>query len=96
MNVMTALTWAIRLVIFSFLVVFAVQNTDPVSLHFVLDHVWQAPLVIVLLAFFAGGAVLGVLSVLGVIYRQRREISRLRQLAGKLPNESLPDTPPAL
>ncbi|PKO33760.1 MAG: DUF1049 domain-containing protein [Betaproteobacteria bacterium HGW-Betaproteobacteria-7] len=96
MNVMTALTWAIRLVIFSFLVVFAVQNTDPVTLNFVLDHVWQAPLVIVLLAFFAAGAVLGLLSVVGVIYRQRREIANLRQLTAKLPAASAPDIPPAL
>jgi uncharacterized integral membrane protein len=93
---MTALTWAIRLVIFSFLVVFAVQNTDPVTLNFVLDHVWQAPLVIVLLAFFAAGAVLGLLSVVGVIYRQRREIANLRQLTAKLPAASAPDIPPAL
>ena len=93
---MTALTWAIRLVIFSFLVVFAVQNTDPVTLNFVLDHVWQAPLVIVLLAFFAAGAVLGLLSVVGVIYRQRREISRLRQLTAKLPAESVSELPPVL
>lgn len=93
---MTALTWAARLVIFSFLVVFAVQNTDPVTLNFVLDHVWQAPLVIILLAFFAAGALLGVLSVLGVIYRQRREISRLRRLAAKLPPESVAEIPPAL
>jgi putative membrane protein len=93
---MTALTWAIRLIIFSFLVVFAVQNTDPVSLHFLLDHVWQAPLVIILLAFFAGGALLGVLSVVGVIFRQRREISRLKLAAGKpLPAETL-QTPPAV
>lgn len=93
---MTVLTWVIRLIIFFFLVVFAVQNTAPVTLNFVLDHVWQAPLVIVLLAFFAAGAVLGVLSVLGVIYRQRREISRLRQLAPKAAPQSAPELPPAL
>lgn len=92
---MTVLTWAIRLIIFSFLVVFAIQNTDPVSLNFVLGHSWQAPLVIVLLAFFAGGVVLGVLSVLGVIYRQRREISRLKRSAGQSPVVAAPEPPPA-
>ncbi|MDP3539045.1 MAG: LapA family protein [Azonexus sp.] len=91
---MTALTWALRLIVFSFLVVFAVQNTDPVSLNFVLGQVWQAPLVIVLLAFFAGGAVLGVLSVVGVIYHQRREISRLKRVAAKLPASVIPELPP--
>ena len=91
---MTALTWAVRLIIFSFLLVFALRNTEPVTLRFILDQVWQAPLVIILLAFFAGGAVLGALSVVGVIFRQRREIARLKREAAK---PSLPvtrETPP--
>ena len=71
---MTALTWAIRLIIFVVLLVFAVQNTDPVSLRFF----------IVLLGFFVGGVVLGALSLLGVIFRQRREISRLKRSASAL------------
>lgn len=85
---MKALTWAIRLFIFFFFLAFAVQNTDPVVLHLFLGEVWQAPLVIVLLAFLAAGAVLGVTSVLGILFRQRREISRLnRQLAKPAPPE---------
>jgi uncharacterized integral membrane protein len=93
---MTALTWAIRLIIFSILVVFAVQNTDPVSLHLLPGQAWQASLVIVLLVFFAGGAVLGVLSVLGVIYRQRREISRLKRVAAKPQPVAPPELPTAV
>jgi putative membrane protein len=80
---MTALTWAIRLIIFSFLLVFAMRNTQLTTLRFILDYAWEAPLVIVLLVFFAGGAVLGVLSLVGVIFRQRREISRLKREAAK-------------
>ncbi len=81
---MTALTWAIRLIIFVVLLVFAVQNTDPVSLRFFTGQVWEAPLVLVLLGFFVGGVVLGALSLLGVIFRQRREISRLKRSASVL------------
>ena len=81
---MTALTWAIRLIIFVVLLVFAVQNTDPVSLRFFTGQVWEAPLVLVLLGFFVGGVVLGALSLLGVIFRQRREISRLKRSATAL------------
>ena len=92
---MTALTWAIRLIIFSFLVVFAVQNTDLVVLNFVLGQAWQAPLVIVLLAFFVGGAMLGVLSLLGVIYRQRREIARLKRAVDK-PQSVISQEPPSV
>lgn len=93
---MTALTWAIRLIIFSFLLVFALRNTQPTMLRFVLDYAWEAPLVIVLLAFFAGGAVLGVLSVLGVIFRQRREISRLKRLTTISQETPAPELPPPL
>ncbi|NJD24032.1 MAG: LapA family protein [Betaproteobacteria bacterium] len=76
---MTALTWAIRLVIFSLLLLFALRNTQVVTLHFVPGYQWDAPLVITLLAFFAGGALLGALSLVGVIFRQRREIGRLKR-----------------
>ncbi len=93
---MTALTWAIRLIIFSFLVIFAIQNTDLVTLRLMPGQFWEAPLVIVLLAFFAGGAVLGVLSVLGVIFRQRREVARLKHELAIAAQPVLPLPPPAV
>jgi len=93
---MTALTWAVRLIIFFFLVVFAIRNTDPITLNLIFDRIEEVPLVIVLLTFFAAGAVLGALSLLGALYRQRREISRLRQqLSSKAQQESVPEQPPA-
>ncbi|MCA1937387.1 MAG: LapA family protein [Dechloromonas sp.] len=92
---MTALTWFLRFIIFAFLVVFAIQNTAPVTLNLVLDYQWQTPLVILLLVFFAGGAILGVLSLVGVVFRQRRELSRLRRAAGQAEQAApvLPDAP---
>lgn len=91
---MTALTWAIRAIIFVFLVVFATQNTDPASLRLLPGVVWQTPLVIALLVFFIGGVILGALSLLGVIFRQRREISRLKSEAVQKPALLVPDVPP--
>ena len=91
---MTALTWALRLIIFSVLVVFAIQNTDIVTLRFIVGYSWEAPLVLVLLAFFAGGAVMGVLSVLGVIFRQSREIARLKRTVAKTQNSVTTVPPP--
>jgi uncharacterized integral membrane protein len=79
---MTILTWVIRLIIFFFLVVFAVQNTDPVKIKLFVEPGLEAPLVIVLLVSFSAGVILGLVSLLGALYRQRREISRLRQQAG--------------
>jgi uncharacterized integral membrane protein len=76
---MRALLWASRIFIFLFLFGFAIKNTDPVSVRFFFDAAWQAPLVIVVLAFFAGGAVLGALSLLGTIFGLRREANKLRR-----------------
>ena len=76
---MRALLWASRIFIFLFLFAFAIKNTDPVSVRFFFDAAWQAPLVIVVLAFFAGGALLGALSLLGTIFGLRREATRLRR-----------------
>jgi uncharacterized integral membrane protein len=92
---MTILTWAMRLVIFFFLVVFAVQNSDPVKLKLFVEPGFEVRLVIVLLAFFSAGVALGLVSLLGVLYRQRREISRLRQQLGDkaLPPPELPPAP---
>jgi uncharacterized integral membrane protein len=91
---MTALTWAIRLIIFAVLVLFALQNSGVVVLNLLPGQIWEAPLVILLLAFFAAGAVLGVLSVVGTLFRQRREIARLKRELAK-PAVALPEPPPA-
>ena len=53
---MRVLTWAIRIALFVVLLAFAARNTDPVTLRFYFDLAWQAPLVALLLAFFAAKA----------------------------------------
>jgi uncharacterized integral membrane protein len=75
---MRLLAWAIRIALFVLLLAFAARNTDPVTLRFYFDLSWQAPLVAVLLAFFVGGAVLGLLAMVGTWFAQRREIARLQ------------------
>ena len=79
MRAVRVFSWVIRFFIFLFLFAFALKNTDPVSVRFVLDATWQAPLVIVVLAFFAAGILLGLLSLLGAVFGLRRENSRLRR-----------------
>lgn len=76
---MRALILIIRLIIFFFLLGFAAMNSDPVSLRFFFDTQWQAPLVIILLGFFAAGTALGALSLLGTLFQLRRELSRTRR-----------------
>ncbi len=77
---MRILTWAIRLVLFVVLLAFAARNTEPVTLRFYFDLAWQAPLVALLLAFFAAGAVLGLIAMSGTYLAQRREIARLQRI----------------
>ena len=74
-------TWTVRLAAFVFLLAFAIKNTEPVALRFYFELVWQMPLIVLLLAFFAAGAVLGVTATLTTLLRQRREIARLRRAA---------------
>jgi uncharacterized integral membrane protein len=91
---MRLFTWTIRLALFLLLLVFAAWNTDPVALRYWFDRAWQAPLVIVLLAFFAGGVLFGLAAVLGTTLRQRREIGRLRREARAPGSEAPPAAPP--
>ncbi len=76
---MRILTWAVRLIVFVVLVVFAAKNADPVTLRFFFDLDLKAPLSVVLFAFFAAGAALGMLALVGALLRQRREIGRLKK-----------------
>jgi putative membrane protein len=93
---MRAVTWACRILIFLFMLAFAIKNTDTVNVRFILDTSWQAPLIIVLLVFFAAGASLGVLSLLGTVFGLRRELTQLKRSAtqnANAPHDNLPDVP---
>jgi len=94
---MRVITWAIRIALFVVLLAFAAKNTEPVTLRFYFDLAWQAPLVALLLAFFAAGAVLGLIAMIGTYLSQRREIARLQRLgaAGKERNPPVATQPPA-
>ena len=80
---MRVMLWACRIFVFLFLLAFALKNTDPVSVRFFFDAAWQAPLIIIMLAFFSGGAFLGVLSLLGTVFGLRREVARLKREASQ-------------
>lgn len=65
--------------IFLLLFGFAVKNTDTVAMRYFLGLEWQAPLVLILLIFFAAGAALGIAASLAIMARQRREILGLKR-----------------
>jgi putative membrane protein len=76
---MRYLTWVLRGILFVARFLFAVKNTDRVILRFYFDQVWQAPLILVLLAFFAAGAATGVLACMSTVFRYRRGMMKLRR-----------------
>ena len=71
--------WLLRIGLFVVLLGFAVKNNGMVTLRFFLDAAWTLPLVVVLLIFFAAGALAGLSVALGTFLRQRREIARLKK-----------------
>ena len=76
---MRYITWLLQAVLFLVLLGFTIKNDQPTTLRYFFGYEWQAPLVLVLLAFFAIGAVVGVFAMLGSVLRLRREISRLKR-----------------
>jgi len=83
------------LAVFAVLLVFAIKNTEPATLHFYFDRTWQAPLVFIVAASFVAGAVFGVIACIAPIARQRREIARLeKELRLRQPQAPAGDAPP--
>ena len=66
---------------------FALKNTQEVVLSFFLGYETRGPLVILLLAFFAAGAVLGVLAMMPMLFRHRRDLTRHKKLLSTLEKE---------
>lgn len=84
---MRYLIWSLRAVLFLLLLGFAVKNDQPVVLRYFFGYEWQTSLVVVLLCFFTLGVVIGLLALLGTLFRQRRELSAVKrelQLKNKL------------
>jgi len=85
---MKYLIWLFRTLLFLILLGFAVKNDQPVVLSYFFGYEWQASLVLVLFLFFAAGAAVGMLAVLGNLLRQRKEITALKnELRMKNQNE---------
>lgn len=76
---MRYLSGLLKVVLFFFLLGFAVKNSELVTLRYYFGYQWQLPLVLIILIFLAVGAALGVAACLGYLFRQRRELNRLRQ-----------------
>jgi len=100
---MRVILWALRVFIFFTLFAFALNNEQPVVVHWFFGAQWTAPMVIVVLAAFAGGAAIGVLAMVPSWWRHRRVARRhtpppppRRQAdaATQAPSEFGPEHPP--
>ena len=58
---------------------FALKNTGSVTLHYFLGYQWQAPLILILVTAFCLGTAAGIAATLGLVFKQRREIQKLRR-----------------
>ena len=78
---MRLVSWIFRAFLFLVALGFALTNQDIATLRFfgASSFEWRAPMVIFLLVFFAAGTVLGLIAVVPTLFRQRREIGRLRK-----------------
>lgn len=78
---MKLVAWLLKLGFFLLVLWFALKNTTPVPVRFSADLVWdQVPLIVVMLACVALGALLGALALSLPIYKMRREMAQLRRL----------------
>jgi lipopolysaccharide assembly protein A len=71
--------WLIRVLVFVLLLVLALANTQTATLNFLAGYAWQAPLVLIGLAFFGVGLLAGLVSSLPAMVRLRIENGRLKR-----------------
>jgi uncharacterized integral membrane protein len=71
--------WLIRVLDFVLLLVLALANTQSATLNFLAGYSWQAPLILIGLAFFVVGLLAGLLSSLPSLFRLRMENARLKR-----------------
>ena len=71
---MKYLLWLLKAAIFFTMFAFALNNQQIVSVNFFFGTLWQAPLVIVVLATFAAGVALGILLMMPRWWKKRRAL----------------------
>ena len=76
---MRFLNWLLRAALFIVLLGLAVKNDETVKLKYFFGLEWETNLVILLLVFFAAGALAGIIAMFVSLLKQRREISRLKR-----------------
>ncbi|KMY85767.1 putative transmembrane protein [Candidatus Paraburkholderia calva] len=76
---MKFIVWLIRVLVFVFLLVLALANTQPATLNFLAGYAWNAPLILIGLAFFIVGLLAGLVFAVPAMLRLRMENGRLKR-----------------
>jgi putative membrane protein len=74
---MKYLLWLLKAAIFFTLFAFALNNQQDATVYFFFGTYWRAPLVLVVLAAFAGGLVVGALGMLPGWWKHRAAAAQL-------------------
>jgi putative membrane protein len=81
------LMWLLKAAIFFTLFAFALNNQQTVAVHFFFGTLWQAPLVLVVLATFACGLSMGILVMMPRWWKKRKTAATPASAA--LPDEAV-------
>ncbi|MDI3382925.1 lipopolysaccharide assembly LapA domain-containing protein [Xenophilus aerolatus] len=85
--------WLLKAAIFFTLFAFALNNQHDATVYFFFGTYWRAPLVLVVLAAFAGGMVVGALGMLPGWWKHRRAATQVPQpAAASAANPAAEDT----
>ena len=88
--------WLLKAAIFFTLFAFALNNQQVVSVNFFFGTLWQAPLVLVVLAAFSAGLALGVLVMMPRWWKKRRLMATAKTAEASATNPAATATPPDL
>ena len=82
---MRYIVWALRIILFLLVLLFALKNTDPVTVRFFGDYTFAGvPLIVVLLLAFFVGALFAWLISIPTRLRKTREVGRLKSEVERL------------
>ncbi|RQO57074.1 DUF1049 domain-containing protein [Variovorax sp. KBW07] len=89
---MKYLLWLLKAAIFFTLFAFALNNQHDATVYFFFGTYWRAPLVLVVLAAFAGGLVVGALGMLPGWWKHRAAAAQLPSASSEAPSTAAPTT----
>jgi uncharacterized integral membrane protein len=87
---MKYLLWLLKAAIFFTLFAFALNNQHDATVYFFFGTHWRAPLVLVVLAAFAGGLVVGALGMLPGWWKHRTAAAQLPATTSEAPTTTAP------